>query len=95
MDITDFTGGADTYASRRRVNKAQYRGVLEELRKFASARAEGKHTLGVAWFRNEGMRLLNQRRTENGETPHAMLCEAALMKWLADNHPELREVFRR
>jgi hypothetical protein len=96
MDILSFTDGEDHYASRKKVNKARYKPLLEELVKFAQARAEEQHQLGVGWFLKTGIVRLNEARREQGEAPIPCdLSENPVKKWLQDNHPELREAFRR
>ena len=96
MDILDFTAGEDHYASRRKTNKQKYTRFFEELVKFAQARAEERHHLGVGWFIKTGMVRLNEARKEAGEEPVACdISENAAKKWLEDNHPALRDAFRR
>lgn len=96
MDILDLTDGVDRYSNRRKITKPRYDRVREELMKFAQARLDGKHDLGIPWFRRHGMPKLNQKLEESGEEKFAYdLSESVMADWLSANHPDLREAFRR
>lgn len=91
MDINNIAAESDKYSSRRKITRPKYDRLREELIKFAQGRAEDKHHRGVPWFRKHGIPALEQA---TGETIPHDVAEGTLLDWLADHHPELREVFR-
>jgi hypothetical protein len=67
-DINEIAEQADTYKSRRKLNRERYARLLEELVKFAQGRVADQHKRGIPWFIRTGIPLLEQG---TGETiPH-------------------------
>lgn len=91
-DFGAFYREADVYASRRKSNKPKYQPMLELLLRFAQDRADGAHTLSVAYFVDT---ILPKYVKEHDLEIATDLSVTACVKWLADEHPELREEFRR